>query len=270
MKITLGFSPCPNDTFMFDAMIHQKVDTEGVDFQPIIEDVEVLNLKALQCDLDMTKLSFNAYINTCSNYILIQSGAALGNNCGPLLVCKQSKLPFDIHHRVAIPGRYTTAHKLFQIAYPKHKLTSEYLFSDIESAIQNDEVDAGVIIHENRFTYEQKGLVKIIDLGQFWESQTNLPIPLGGIVVSRSLDSRLQQKLQRIMRRSIQFAFNNPSSSKEFVSCHAQEMDYQVMKKHIELYVNDYSLDLGPKGREAVAMFFEKAGKNSNDLFVHL
>ena len=270
MRISLGFSPCPNDTFMFDAMLHQKVDTEGISFRPVIKDVEVLNKKAIRHELEMTKLSFNAFVYACSNYVLLQSGAALGNNCGPLLICEQSKRPFSSDFRVAIPGKFTTANSLFQFAFPDHPHTSEYLFSEIENAILDKRVDAGVIIHENRFTYQQKGLVKILDLGQFWESQTSLPIPLGGIAVSRTLNVDVQQKLQRIMRRSIDYAFKNPSSSMEFVSKYAQEMEYDVMKKHIQLYVNDYSLDLGDKGRNAVHLFFDKAGKSSEHLFVEL
>ena len=269
MKISLGFSPCPNDTFMFDAMVHQKVDTEGLSFMPVIEDVEVLNKKAMNHELLITKLSFNAFVHVCSNYVLLQSGAALGTNCGPLLICEPSKHPFTSHSMVAIPGKYTTANSLFRFAYPDHLLTSEYLFSDIETAIIEQKVDAGVIIHENRFTFQKKGLVKILDLGQFWESQTKLPIPLGGIVVSRKLDVEMQQTLQRIMRRSIEFALKNPSSSKEFVCSYAQQMEYDVMKKHIRLYVNEYSLDLGETGRQAVALFFEKAGKSSDTIFLN-
>ena len=270
MTIRLGFSPCPNDTFMFDAMIHHKVDTEGLEFQTVIEDVEVLNLNAMRHELDMTKLSFNAYLHAYSNYILLQSGSALGNNCGPLLVCERDKLPFDSTFVVAIPGKFTTANSLFRFAFPDHQHTVELLFSDIENAILAKQVDAGVIIHENRFTFKEKGLEKILDLGQFWESHTNLPIPLGGIVVSRKFNKETQQKLQRIMRRSIEYALDNPTSSKEFVRSHAQEMKYDIVKKHIQLYVNDYSLNLGDIGRQAVTLFFEKAGKYQKHLFVDL
>lgn len=270
MKIRLGFSPCPNDTFMFDAMVHQKIDTEGLIFQAVIEDVEVLNLKAMKQELEMTKISFNALLFASSNYALLHSGSALGNNCGPLLICQADRLPFNSNFLVAIPGKYTTANSLFQFAYPKHQQITELLFSDIENAILNQQVDAGVIIHENRFTFQEKGLVKIQDLGHYWESQTNLPIPLGGIVISRKFGKDIHQKVQRVLKRSIQYAFNHPESSKEFVSKYAQEMKYDVVKKHIELYVNDYSLELGQTGQQAVTLFFEKAGRETDDLFVDL
>jgi 1,4-dihydroxy-6-naphthoate synthase len=257
---TLGFSPCPNDTFIFDAMVNQKIDTEGLTFDYRMADVEALNQQAFRNDLDITKLSFHAFIYLTENYLLLNSGSALGNNCGPLLIAKRNYSLDEINDlKIAIPGEYTTANFLMAVAFPKAIKKNNFLFSDIENAIITGQIDAGVIIHENRFTYEQKGLKKIIDLGEYWESHTGMPIPLGGIAVRKNISLEIRQKINRILKRSIEFAFANPQSSKDFVKCHAQEMDPEVMQKHIDLYVNDYSLDLGNKGREAIMMMFRKA-----------
>jgi 1,4-dihydroxy-6-naphthoate synthase len=257
---TLGFSPCPNDTFIFDAMVHQKIDTEGLSFEYHLADVEALNQQAFRNELDITKLSFHAFIYLTEKYLLLNSGSALGNNCGPLLIAKKNYLSDEINDlKIAIPGAYTTANFLMTVAFPKATKKNTLLFSDIENAIITEQADAGVIIHENRFTYELKGLKKIIDLGEYWESHTAMPIPLGGIAVRKNISLEIRQKINRVLKRSIEFAFANPKSSKDFVQCHAQEMDSEVMQKHIELYVNDYSLDLGNKGREAIMMMFRKA-----------
>jgi len=269
MKLTLGFSPCPNDTFMFDALVHHKIDTEGLEFEVVLEDVETLNLMALEKTLDVTKLSFNAFLYACSDYILLQSGSALGKNCGPLVISKSGNSILDTS-TVAIPGKYTTANSLFKLAFPNCNNTTEMVFSDIENAVLHDEVDAGVIIHENRFTYEQKGLHKVIDLGEYWESETKLPIPLGGIAISRTFSTEVQQKVQRVLKRSIEYAFQNPQSSEVYVCKYAQEMSYEVMQKHIHLYVNEYSVSLGEQGRKAIVYLFNRNNISAENIFVEL
>lgn len=262
MKLTLGFSPCPNDTFIFDALIHGYIDTEGLEFDVVLGDVEQLNQQAFRGDLDITKLSYHAYAYLTQSYVLLTSGSALGNNCGPLLIAKQ---PLDLEqldqHTIAIPGQYTTANFLLSVAFPKAKQKTEVLFSDIEGQVLNGQVDAGLIIHENRFTYAERGLLKLIDLGEWWESSTGLPIPLGGIVTRRSLPTTVQQTINRVLRRSIEFAFANPEVSLPYVKAHAQEMDPAVMQQHIDLYVNDFSIDLGQKGKAAIAHLFDTASQ---------
>jgi 1,4-dihydroxy-6-naphthoate synthase len=259
-KLTIGFSPCPNDTFMFDAMVHGKIDTEGLQFDVLLEDVEALNQKAIRGELDITKLSYAAFTKVTDKYLLLDSGSALGNGVGPLLVSQTSNLkPQTSNWSIAIPGENTTANFLFTFFFPDAKKKNEMIFSEIENAVFSGKVDAGVIIHENRFTYEQKGLKKICDLGELWEKETGQPIPLGGIAVKKNLPIEIQQKVSMIMRRSVEFAFANPSASNEYVKQHAQEMDETVRRKHIALYVNDFSVSLGEKGRRAIEVFFDKA-----------
>jgi 1,4-dihydroxy-6-naphthoate synthase len=267
MKLTLGFSPCPNDTFIFDAMVHHKIDTEGLDFEVVFGDVEQLNKWAFQGKLDITKLSYNAFTHCVKNYALLDSGSALGNNCGPLLIKKPNTI-LTKESKIAIPGKYTTANMLLNIAFPEHQNKVETLFSEIENQVLDGSVDAGLIIHENRFTYQEKGLEKVKDLGEFWEIETGLPIPLGGIVVKRTLPLATQQKIERVLRKSVEYAFLNPNSSADYVKCHAQEMEKQVVDAHIALYVNDYSISLGEQGRKAVELLFEKAGKEHSSIFV--
>ncbi|MFK7797503.1 MAG: 1,4-dihydroxy-6-naphthoate synthase [Aureispira sp.] len=258
--LTLGFSPCPNDTFIFDALIHEKIDTEGLYFEVQLGDVEQLNQKAFRQELDITKLSYHAYAHLLPHYALLNSGSALGNNCGPLLIAKTNLNTANLSNiSIAIPGQYTTANFLLSLAFPEAQQKKELLFSDIEQAVLEEQVDAGLIIHENRFTYQDKGLVKLLDLGEWWENNTRLPIPLGGIVVKREHPIALQQRIDRVLRRSIEYAFANPDSSLPYVRLHAQEMDTAVMKQHIALYVNDYSVDLGAKGRAAVQYLFDTA-----------
>jgi 1,4-dihydroxy-6-naphthoate synthase len=260
MKLTLGFSPCPNDTFIFDAMIHGKIDTEGLEFEVLLADVEELNQKAFKGELDVTKLSYHAYAFLIDTYVLLNSGSALGHNCGPLLIARKSLTTTEVNQaKIAIPGKFTTANFLLGLAYPEAKLKEEVLFSEIEQKVIQGEVDAGLIIHENRFTYQDKGLVKIVDLGEYWETSTRMPIPLGGIVVNRALPLAIQQKVNRVMFKSVAYAFQNPESSKEFVRAHAQEMDEKVMYQHINLYVNEYTRVLGNKGKNAVIQMFTLA-----------
>ncbi len=264
---SLGFSPCPNDCFIFDALVNNKIDTEGIKFNVELHDVETLNTKALNGELDITKLSFNAYGHVLNNYILLRAGSALGFNCGPILIQKtnQNTQNLNENSKIAIPGKLTTANFLLSLAYPNIKNKLEYVFSDIENAVLSGEVDAGLIIHESRFTYEEKGLKKIIDLGEFWESLIHSPIPLGGIVIRRTIEVELQQKINKLIKNSVEFAFANPLSSREFIKAHAQEMSNEVIKKHIDLYVNNFSIDLGAIGTNAVKLLFAKA--NEHNLF---
>jgi 1,4-dihydroxy-6-naphthoate synthase len=269
MKLTLGFSPCPNDTFIFDALIHHKIDTEGLEFEVFYDDVETLNQKAFRGELDVTKLSYHAFAYVADKYVLLDAGSALGFGVGPMLICKDNpeKLLTQLETGnpqplIGIPGKYTTANFLLGNAFPNATNKVELVFSDIEDAVLEGRVDIGLIIHENRFTYQDKGLKKIIDLGDYWEKQTGCAIPLGGIVANRSLPVDVQHKLNRVLRKSVEFAFANPKSGLEFIRSHAQEMSEEVMYKHIELYVNKYSVDLGDEGRKAIKLLFDTAQAN--------
>jgi 1,4-dihydroxy-6-naphthoate synthase len=264
MKVTLGFSTCPNDTFIFDAAVHGKIDTEGLEFNLVLADVEELNKRAFEGMIDITKLSYHAFAYASEQYILLDSGSALGKNNGPLLIGKRKIYPDEVNNlKIAIPGKFTTAHLLFSIAYPEAFQKTEYLFSDIETAVADGEVDAGLIIHENRFTYQDKGLIKIVDLGEYWEQLTGMPIPLGGIVMLRKHGTEMHRKMSRVIRKSIEYAYTNPKSSLEFIRCHAQEMNAEVMQKHIDLYVNHFSLDLGDEGKKAVRVLYDQARKQN-------
>jgi 1,4-dihydroxy-6-naphthoate synthase len=267
MKLTLGFSPCPNDTFIFDALVHHKIDAEGLDFEVVFADVEQLNKWAFNGKLDITKISYNAFTHCVNDYALLDSGSALGNNCGPLLIKKPNTI-LTKESKIAIPGKYTTANMLLSIAFPEKQNKVETLFSKIENQVFVGSVDAGLIIHENRFTYQEKGLEKVKDLGEFWEKETGFPIPLGGIVVNRILPLATQQKIERVLKKSVEYAFANPNSSADYVKCHAQEMEKQVVDAHIALYVNDYSISLGEQGRKAVELLFEKSGKECSSIFI--
>ncbi len=276
--LTLGFSPCPNDCFIFDALVHSKIDTEGLMFDVVMADVEELNRRAFAGTIDITKLSYHAYAHLTHPYVLLNGGSALGFGVGPLLIARRPipDLQANVANlRIAIPGKYTTANFLLSLAYPSGKNKIEMLFSDIETAVLSNTVDAGLIIHENRFTYAERGLHKLIDLGEFWEAYANAPIPLGGIVIKRSCSSEVQQKVDRVLRKSVEYAFANPDASRTFVKAHAQEMSEDVMYKHIALYVNEYSVALGTEGRRAVKLLFEKASElgvvtgMKDDIFVN-
>jgi 1,4-dihydroxy-6-naphthoate synthase len=266
MKLTLGFSPCPNDTFIFDALIHHKIDTEGLDFEVSYDDVETLNQKAMRGQLDITKLSYHAFAYVANQYVLLDAGSALGFGVGPMLICKgdpevlrEQLTTQNTSLTIGIPGKYTTANFLLSLAFPNAINKQELVFSDIENALLEERIDVGLIIHENRFTYQDKGLKKIMDLGDYWEKQTGLAIPLGGIVANRNLPEDVQHKVNRVLRRSVEFAFANPKSGLEFIRSHAQEMSEEVMYKHIDLYVNQYSLDLGEEGKKAIQLLFDTA-----------
>jgi 1,4-dihydroxy-6-naphthoate synthase len=259
MKLTIGFSPCPNDTFIFDALINKKIDTGDLKFEAILEDVQMLNEWAKDGRLDITKISYGVLPLLLNDYVLLNAGGALGKGVGPLLISKyEVRKMNDINNmHIAIPGENTTAHMLFSLAFPKAKHKHFTIFSAIENSVLNHEADAGVIIHENRFTYEQKGLLKVMDLGQYWEHRTGLPIPLGGIVVKKKFDLQLQSRVNDLIRQSIEHAFANYPSIPAYVQEHSQEMEETVMRRHIDLYVNNYSLDLGQDGKRAVLEFLK-------------
>lgn len=262
MKLTIGFSTCPNDTFIFDAMVHGRIDTEGLEFDYMLTDVEELNRKAFRGDLDITKMSLFAFAYASKDYLILDSGSALGYRNGPLLVSKRqldlSEIPGA---RIAIPGKYTTANMLFSIAWPEAKNKTEYLFSDIERVLLNNEADAGLIIHETRFTYFRKGLYKIADMGEYWEKLTGLPIPLGAIVIHRRIPYETAQKVNRVIRRSLEYAYQNAMASYDFVRENAMEMDSNVMNSHIKLFVNKFTLNLGPDGKRAIKELFRISGE---------
>ena len=262
MTLSLGFSPCPNDCFMFDAIVNRRIDLEGLEFEIRMADVEALNKAAFAGEADVTKLSYHAYAHCTRDYVLLDAGSALGRNCGPLLISKRPISQEEVAAgslTIAIPGKYTTANFLLGLAFPGAQDKTELVFSHIEPAVLDGQFDAGLIIHENRFTYASKGLKKIIDLGEFWEAETGAPIPLGGIVVNRSLPAEVKRAVNRVLRRSVEYAFAHRADSLPFVREHAQEMNEDVMYKHIDLYVNEYSVDLGGEGRRAVELLFERA-----------
>ena len=277
MTLSLAFSPCPNDCFMFDAIVNRRIDLEGLEFTVTLADIEALNHAAFDGVPDVSKLSFHAFAYCADRYVLLDAGSALGRNCGPLLISKRPISLAEVEGgrvSIAIPGKFTTANFLCGLAFPAAQNKTEVLFSDIEPALLEGRFDTGVIIHENRFTYRAKGLLKIIDLGEFWETETGTPIPLGGIVVKRSLPGEVKRAVNRVMRRSVEYAFAHRDASLPYVRAHAQEMSEQVMYQHIDLYVNDYSVDLGDEGRRAVAVLFDRAQRAGimpgvqNDLFL--
>ncbi len=272
MKLTLGFSPCPNDTFIFDALVNKKIDSEGFEFETVLADVETLNQWALEGKLAITKLSFPAFFRSLDNYTLLTAGSAVGKGVGPLLISDaQHEISEDEINQasVAIPGINTTANLLFTFAYPDATDKIFLPFSGIEAALINKETDLGVIIHENRFTYLQKGLHKVKDLGEYWEQKMELPVPLGGIAINQSVKRSVALKINGLIRKSIEFAFKNYPIIPEYVKKHAQEMNEEVMRQHIDLYVNNYSLDLGDDGKLAIEtlhqVFLELNNQEADD-----
>jgi 1,4-dihydroxy-6-naphthoate synthase len=255
--IPIGFSPCPNDTFIFDALVNQKIDIGNLQFEPVLEDVQTLNQWAIEKKLMVTKLSYGVLPLVLKNYNLLNSGSALGRGVGPLLITNSELGMTNVEDCViAIPGENTTAHLLFSLAYPNAKNKIFLRYDEIEGFVL-DGKGLGVIIHENRFTYAEKGLVKIIDLGDYWETKTGFPIPLGGIVVKKSVQPVIQQQIEFLIKQSVEFAFSNYPKLNDYIRSHAQEMSEDVMRKHIDLYVNNYSLDLGEDGRAAVNKLME-------------
>lgn len=258
MKLSLGFSPCPNDTFIFDALVNKKIDTEGFEFEVMPEDVETLNEWAISGKLDITKLSFPAFFQSLDKYILLKSGSALGNAAGPILVSATHKNSVDVNKSsIAIPGIHTTANLLLSFAYPSALQKKTFLFSEIEDAVLNGKANLGVIIHENRFTYRDKGLYKVADLGEIWEEKMKLPIPLGGIAIKRNIDKQMSLTIDRLIRKSLEYAFANYPLISDYVKEFSQTLSENVMRQHIDLYVNNYSLDLGEKGKNTILKLLE-------------
>lgn len=258
-ELTLGFSPCPNDTYIFCGLVHNRIPLEGISFaRPILEDVETLNSWALQNRLDVTKLSFHALGHVLDKYVMLSSGAALGRGCGPLLVCRSGSLPDLGAARIAVPGSYTTAALLLRLFAPQAANLEVMRFEEIMPAVQEGRVDAGVIIHESRFTYQQFGLIAIEDLGQWWEKRTGLPIPLGCIAMKRTFSREMIEQVQEAVRSSLRWADRHPRECMGYIRSYAQEMEDKVLQSHIGLYVNDFSLDMGEGGRAAVQELFRR------------
>jgi 1,4-dihydroxy-6-naphthoate synthase len=256
MNFTLGFSPCPNDTFIFDALVNKKIDTGDFHFEVRLEDVETLNELAKNQVLDFTKISYGVLPLVAGNYKVMNSGSALGKGVGPLLI-SQKHVDFDDveKYTIVIPGENTTAHLLFSLAFPNAKNKVFKRYDEIEKTVLESEKVLGVIIHENRFTYMKRGLYKIVDLGNFWEEKTALPIPLGGIIGRRNLDENILMKVDALIKDSMEYAFENYPLITDYVKEHSQEMEPEVMKKHIDLYVNRFSINLGKDGRNAIQKF---------------
>ena len=263
MNLTLGFSPCPNDTFIFDALVNNKIDTGGLTFDVVLEDVQTLNAWALQGILDITKLSYGVLPLVLERYIVLNSGSALGKGVGPLLIENEKlKIKNIEEHVIAIPGENTTAHLLFSLAYPNAKNKVFLRYDEIENFVLEGK-GLGVIIHENRFTYADKGLHKITDLGDYWEKETGNSIPLGGIVIRRSVDVTIARQVDSLIKKSIEYAYHNHFDElAAYVKVHSQEMSEAVMRKHINLYVNDHSLDLGITGKNAVIKLLDVYQQN--------
>ncbi|WP_118974587.1 1,4-dihydroxy-6-naphthoate synthase [Taibaiella koreensis] len=266
--LTLGFSPCPNDTFIFDAMVNRKMDTGPLQFDYVLEDVETLNQWAFEGKLAITKLSYSTLLQVSDRYALLDSGSALGRGVGPLVIRKAGAAPvqdlgdFLSGARIAIPGINTTANLLFSLAFPKATDKTEVLFSEIEERVLKGEFDCGLVIHESRFTYQQRGLEKLIDMGDWWEQASGSAIPLGGICIRRDIPVETALQVEQMIRESLQYSWKNYPALSGFVTSHAQEMEEEVMRKHINLYVNEYSDSLGTEGRQAVNTLFTKAREN--------
>jgi len=261
MKLTLAFSPCPNDTFIFDALVNNKIK-HNFDFDIVIADVEELNHLALRGELDITKISYHAYTYVQETYNICEHGSALGRGNGPLLVSKHKIYPDEVPFiKIAIPGKYTTAAFLLKYAFPAIKEPLIYLFSDIEDVVLSNETDAGVLIHEGRFTYHKKGLKLIKDLGTHWEMHTKQPIPLGCIAMKKELPNDVQKVFSAALKDSILFAINNPESPREYIKQFAQEQDEETINQHLNLFVNKYTLQLGDEGHKAIDFFISEAKK---------
>lgn len=266
MKVTLGFSPCPNDTFIFDALVNNKIDTGDLEFNVIMEDVQTLNEMAIEGKIDITKISYGTLPLLLENYIVLNTGSALGMGAGPLLIA-----PFPVPSpavkqcTIAIPGKNTTAHVLFSLAYPEATNKVFLRYDEIEDFVLSNKssldniqgIKLGVIIHENRFTYQDKGLSKQTDLGRFWEEETGCPVPLGGIVAKRNLPTKTISKVETLIRESLEYSYAQNGELSEFIKDNAQEMSADIMRQHIALYVNNYTQDLGDAGREAIKKFVQ-------------
>jgi 1,4-dihydroxy-6-naphthoate synthase len=258
--LTLGFSPCPNDTFMFYPLVHGLVVTAGLTFRERLEDVETLNRLALSSELDVSKVSYHALGHIRDRYALLRSGSALGRGCGPLLVAKEEIDPADLRgKRIAVPGQYTTALLLLRLLDPRLDDFIVMPFHEIMDSVLTGRVDAGLIIHESRFTYQDLGLHKLVDLGEWWETETGLPIPLGGIVARRSLGAGTIAVIERALRAGVTYARSHPAEAARYIREHAQELSDEVCAAHIGLYVNDFSTELGAEGEQAIACLLKRA-----------
>ncbi|MFN5424844.1 MAG: 1,4-dihydroxy-6-naphthoate synthase [Bacteroidota bacterium] len=261
MKLSIGFSPCPNDTFIFDALVNGKIDTGGIEFEPVLEDVQTLNQWAIQGRLDVTKISYGVLPNILSHYAMLNSGGAMGRGVGPLLITTADNSQLSIEQLsqlpVAIPGENTTAHLLLSHALPAFQQKKFMLFHEIEDALIAGEVASGVIIHENRFTYADKGLVLLNDLGKFWEESLNSPIPLGGIAMKRTFPLDIQRQVDQLIQSSLRQAEEALPELSSYVQLHAQEMDPSVQRMHIDLYVNEFSRNAGAEGKHAVSVLMD-------------
>ncbi len=258
--LTLGYSPCPNDTFIFHALVHGHVAIPGIQIRERLEDVETLNQLARNAVLDLTKISYHALGHLRENYALLRSGGALGRGCGPLVIAAEPASMDDLRgKRIAIPGLLTTANLLLQLYGEGFENVVVMRFDQIMPAVCSEGVDAGVIIHESRFTYARHGLRKILDLGDWWEKTTGLPIPLGGILARRDLGPELIGKLDQAVHDSLAHAYAHPGEARSYIRQHAQELEDEVIDNHIELYVNDFSLKLGTEGEQAVSELLGRA-----------
>ena len=259
--LSLGYSPCPNDTFIFYALVHGKIKTEDLNFKEILLDVETLNQMALKGELDITKVSYNAFGNLRDDYCLLRSGGALGRGCGPLVVASKECEMKDLKGKtIAIPGELTTAYLLLQLYEPDFRSNVKVMpFHEIMGAVKEGKVDAGLIIHEGRFTYPSYGLKKIIDLGEWWKKETGLPIPLGCIIAKRSLGIDVISKVERLIMESVLYAISRRDEPVKYIKEHSQELDDSVIAEHINLYVNDYSIDIGDEGIRAVRKLLDMA-----------
>ncbi|MFI3267300.1 MAG: 1,4-dihydroxy-6-naphthoate synthase [Rikenellaceae bacterium] len=270
MRISLNISTCPNDTFMFDALIHKRIDTKGYEFELNMDDIDKLNKEVAKGVVDVSKISYANYPNIVSNYKILKSGGALGSGNGPLLVSRKKIYVDEIPYlKIGIPGEDTSANLLLNFASSTVKEKRVYLFSDISEAILGDEIDAGVLIHEERFSYKDKGLSLVLDLGQYWEDKTGFLVPLGAIVVNRKLEAKIQNDINDLIRESIDFAFKNPQLSYNFVKSNAKELSDDTISKHIKMFVNEYSLDLQQKGKDSVLQFLKNKSEDFNsDIFI--
>lgn len=262
--LSLGYSPCPNDTFIFYALTHGKIDTKNLQFKEVLLDVETLNQMALHTELDLSKVSYHVFGHVNEKYCMLRAGGALGRGCGPLVIAKNEYSMEELRERkIAIPGKFTTAYLLLQLFDSAFSIKSSNLyampFNKIIAAVANEDVDAGLIIHESRFTYPSYGMKQIIDLGEWWEKETALPIPLGGIITKRSLGNGLNRKINKIVRESMEYAFNNKSEPMGYIKKHSQELSEDIINQHINLYVNDYSIDVGQDGEKAVQELLSRA-----------
>lgn len=268
-RYSIAISPCPNDTFVFYALINHKIPMHGIEMDFLFFDIEELNLATINHQFDLCKISYALVPKVSEKYNLLTSGGALGRGCGPLLITHHTQ-SFQLNpmHRVVLPGKHTTASFLFSHFFPNHQQVFHQLFSTIENQLQQHQFDAGVIIHESRFTYQQWGLNKLLDLGAAWEERYHLPIPLGGVVIKKSIHIDTQKQINQLIKNSIDYAWNHMEEVLEFCKCHAQEMDQEVMTAHIRLYVNEYTKSLGSNGKIAIEKLFTSKESENSCIFV--